>query len=347
MVGVALPISTTWGQQSQRGVELGVKEVNASGGINGRPIKLITYDTQAKPEEAVQVVERLITRDNVKVLIGPDFSGETLASMPVVNRYNIVQFAIGSKTDAILEKGNPRTFFFNSTVSMDTINYAKYVTEQLKPKSIVIITEQSDLAHAALNIVQGMWSGPNAPNILSVEKIDPRESDLSPVLTKVKGMKPDAIYVLISQAEHISKLLKQGRELGLQSTILAGPGMISATVVPLAGAAIEGIKFGDFYFSSQPNPENLAFVEKFQKEYGNKPDKLELCGYEAVIILAQSLRKTGADASPDELAKEIQESSFTTPRGSFKFVKLGKSYQAPSSFLLLQVKDGQIVLANQ
>lgn len=343
-IGVGMPITSNFGQQSQAGINLAVKEINDAGGIlGGRPIEVIEYDDQSKAEESAAVFERLITRDQVKVVIGPIPTLTTGAALAVTKRYGVVHFPHVAKSTSLREQGYANAFFMNSTVDMDAEKYNAFIATELKPKTVVILAEVSDYGDAAIKILTDDWSVAGSPEITGTERFDAKDNDFSPVLTKIKGSNPEGVYIVASATETFATILRQMDELGITARKLPAPGIVTAGVIDLAGDSSEGLLFGDFYSAETDTPENKAFVEKFMAANNYTPGKIELTAYESVLIAAKALDKAGADADYDAIGNVIRETEWTTPRGTWKFQKLGESYQAPAGFVLLGVEGGKVV----
>lgn len=342
-IGAGLPLSSTFGEQSKAGIDLAVKEINDAGGIlGGRPIEIVSYDDQNKAEEAAAVFERLITRDQVKVLIGPVPTLTTGAALAVTKRYGVVHFPHVAKSTSLREQGYENAFFMNSTVEMDASNFNKYIADEIKPKTVSILAEVSDYGDAAIGILTNDFSADGSPEIIGTERFDAKDNDFSPVLTKLKGANADGIYIVASSNETFATILRQMDELGIRAVKLPAPGIVTAGVIELAGPSADGIDFGDFYSHEMDTPENAAFVEKFREAYDYDPGKIELTAYESVIIAAKAMDMAGADADYDAIGKAVRENEWTTPRGTWKFEKLGQSYQAPAGFVLMTIKDGNV-----
>ena len=343
-IGSVALMSSAYTQQGIRGMDLAVKEINAAGGVlGGHPIELVKYDDQNKPEEAAAAAERLISRDKAKVVLGSLTTTATAALSSVAKRRNAVLVGWSAKSETLRENGTPLQFFLNSTVGQDTAKYSDFIVG-LGLKRVAIIAEQSDYGQSAINSITALWKdNPKAPEVVAIERFDPRDTDFSPILTKVKGAQPDALYIAPGGAvETFANILKQRRQLGVQGLVLPAPGAMTGSLIGLAGEATDGLVFGDFYSNGSELPQSVEFVQRFQKEYGYAPEKMELLGYEAVQTAAKGIAAAGPDASPKDIATAITGIEMESARGTWRFDKLGASYQAPAGFALLTVKDGKI-----
>lgn len=342
--GFVTPTTTSWGQDVMRGVDLAVKQINAAGGVQGHPVKMVVYDDMNKPEEGVAAFERLIVRDKAKVVMGSFTSAVSMAQQAVSERHKKLHIVSFAQADNVRDASHPLAFFLNATVGMNLDKYLEYVAAQIKPKKVVVLADSTDYGQASIDAMRKKWTKPTDPAVVGVERFEPSQSDLSPQITKVKSLKPDAVFIAANSGEAVSNVLTQMRELGVPGVRLTVPGILSESFIKLAGKSAEGLVNGDFYFYGQDNQENRAFVEAFRAEYKYNPSKLEMIGYESVKLSAAVLQKMGVDADDATLAKALRENNWSSPRGNLKFVPMGKAWQAEATFTLLTVKDGKVVV---
>lgn len=343
VLGFVTPVSSSWGQDVMKGVNLAVKMVNAKGGVGQRPVKLVVYDDLAKPEEGVAAVERLITRDRAKIVMGSFTSSGSMAQQIVTERHGKLHFVSFAQADSVRDSSHGLAFFQNATVGMLLAKYLDFVAREVKPQKVVVLANMSDYGQASVETVKKQWSRPGSPQIVSVERFESKQPDLSPQLTKIRGMKPDAVFVAADSGEAVANALNQMRELKVPGVRLTVPGILSVSFLKIAGPSAENLVNGDFYFHDIDNAANRAFVQAFRAEYKHNPSKLEMIGFEAVDLAAQLLNKAGADASDEALAKALREGTWSSPRGTLKFVPMGKAWQADAGFTLVTVKDGKVV----
>ncbi len=116
--------------------------------------------------------------------------------------------------------------------------------------------------------------------------------DFSAQLAKLRAQKPDAI-VLGTLAEEAAAILRQGRQLGIDSktTFIGCNANISAKLFELAGPAASGIIVGAAWFAGYDSPRSKAFVEAYRKRYGTTPDIYAARGYDAAYLLAEAIRR--------------------------------------------------------
>lgn len=342
-IGVTLPTSgaaALSGEQSLNGINLAVDMINKKGGVLGQPIQTIVYDDKANPEEGVNAIQKLITRDQVKFIVGGLQSSVTLAQLNAVRDQGILQIVIVSKAPKITEEGHDLLFRLNSSSKMDGTYFPNFIKNDVKPKTIAIVAEQTDYGKAETEVVKSAWKD-GGPQIVGEEWIQLTDTDFTSQLTKIKSLNPDAVYLITSPPATISAVLTQAKELGLKAPIITSIGTLNKDIIKLAGAAANGAISADIYLNTSEDPANKEFVEAFKAKYNYMPEKYEQLSYEAIQLLAQAIEKTGK-TDPAEVAKTLKAGKWTSPRGTITFDSKG---QAVSDRYFPQIiKDGTIQL---
>lgn len=343
-IGVVLPLTgpaALYGQQAEEGGRLAAKMINEQGGIlKGRQIELVFEDDQSKPENGVNMFNKLINKEQVDAITGGVNSSVSIAAKDVA-KDKLINIVTISSAPEIMENRDPYRFRLNTTNDMRGEVFHKFVAEELKPKTVAVIAENTDYGQVELEILKKNWSGEDSPEIVGTEFFELTETDFTNPLTKLKSTNAEAIYVVTSAIEINSAIFKQAYQLGFNDTIkLLAPGNINTKFIELAGKeAVEGLYSADIYLNSVTNDFNDKFVQRFEEEYGRKPEKIETLGFEAIWFLGQAMDQAGSANDYDAIAKVISETTWESPRGMVEF----KDGQALGQDALLMVKDGEIV----
>ncbi|WP_066256081.1 ABC transporter substrate-binding protein [Neobacillus drentensis] len=343
-IGVVLPLTgpaALYGQQAQEGGKLAAKMINDNGGIlGGRQIELVVEDDQAKPENGVNMFNKLINKDKVDAITGGVNSSVSIAEKDIAKN-KLVNIVTISSAPEIMENRDPFRFRLNTTNDMRGKVFHTFVKDTLKPKTVAVIAENTDYGQVELEILKKNWSGKDAPKIIGTEFFELTETDFTNPLTKLKAAKADAIYVVSSAIEINSAIFKQAHQLGMNDTVkLLAPGNLNTEFIKLAGAdAVEGTISADIYLSSANNEFNHTFVTAFEKEYKYKPEKIQTLGFEAIWFLAKAMDKAGTVDDYQAISKVLEDTEWESPRGNVDFV----DGQAQGEDALLMVKDGIIV----
>lgn len=343
-IGVALPmtgVAALYGEQVSSGMKVAEEEIEKEGGIlGGRPIDLIIEDDKASPEEGVNVVQKLINRDRVKVIAGGVNSSVTLAQIPVTKAAGVLQIVSVSKAPEIREQGHPYLFGINLTTDMTGDFFYPWIAKNLPEiKKVAVLTENTDYARAELKGVERNWAA-GGPKIIATEWFQLGETNFTIQLTKIKSLNPDALLVIVAAPATNGTILRQAKEVGFNKQIFIAPSNLNMDVVRLAGQAAEGVISADHYVPTLDNPENKKFVSGYQAKYNKLPEGREELGYESIILLAKAMDKAGTADDPAKIAEVLKNTTWKMPRGEFKFDEKGNSRGQVYS---IKVKESKIV----
>jgi len=340
-IGCILPmtgVAGLYGEQASSGALVAEKKINDAGGIlNGRPVKVILGDDQANPIEGVNVAKKIMAREGTKVLSGGVNSSVTLAQIEVIKEAGALLLVTTSKAPAIRKSGYPGIFALNSTNDMDGAVFHKFIAEELKPKTVGVLTENTDYGRAEIDALKKAWE----PKGIKVhwEMFQLGELDFTVLLNKFKALNPDLMYYTIAAPTANGAVLKQAYEVGLRVPKAIAPGNLNRDVIRLGGAGSEGLFCADIYITELENKLNPQFVEDYKKMWNRPPEKMELLGYETIYLLSKSIDKAGSDTDIKKISNALRNTKWETPRGPLTFNEIG---QATGTTFVQIVKDGKI-----
>ncbi len=343
--GVTLPLSGPLainGRNYHNAMKLAVKKINEEGGIlKGRKIELIVYDDKGVPEEAVSTLKKLISRDKVDACITGAISTPALAQKEVSREAKMLHIIVTAQHQNITLEGHPYLFRLNTTIDMGSDAITKYVIEKLKPKTGWFFGINDDYGRYIDKRYQSNL-GKAGIKFLGFEHYNKDDTDFMIYLTKGKSLNPD-IFMLSAPADAVAAtILKQRKQLGFTGLITQSPGVLTQTMVNLAGDAAEGVYSADSWVRTLDNPLNKWFIANYEKEYNLPAGKQEANSYESVLFLAQAMEKAGTAKDADKIANVFRTTTFEGIRGKITFDKIG---QALATDYPIVVKNKQVVLA--
>ncbi|MGE5613521.1 MAG: ABC transporter substrate-binding protein, partial [Bacillota bacterium] len=265
----------TYGLSSVEGIELAIEQINAAGGINGKKIKPIKYDTKSDPAEATTLATKLMTQDKVLVVLGPATSGSFMAEIPVANDNKIPVISGSATADKVtVDENGVKEYAFRICFndSFQGTSMANYALEKLGAKKAVIIMDSSSDYGKGLaeNFVKTFEAGGGA--IVAQEAYVAGDTDFNAILTKIKGQDFDVIFIPGYYSE-AGLIIKQARAQGIDTPILGADGFDSPVLLELAGAeALNNIYFSNHYSSLDKDPKVVKFIEDFKAKYNKEPD---------------------------------------------------------------------------
>jgi branched-chain amino acid transport system substrate-binding protein len=294
----------TFGQSTHNGIQLAVNEINAAGGINGKQIKLISYDDQGKPQEAGTAVTRLINEDHVVAVLGEVSSGLSLAGGRVAQQYGVPMISPSSTNPAVTEIGDmvSRVCFLDSFQG-DAV--ARFSVDDLHAKKAAILFAQDSPYSKGLAEFFEASFAKDGREVLK-QAYTSGDADYASQLTSMREFNPDVIFVPGYYTEG-GNIAIQARKLGIAAPLIGGDGWDSSQLAAIGKDAIEGAYYSNHY----SHQEDRAAVKKFVEAYktankGENPDGLAALGYDAAGLLFDAMKRSPSLAGKD-LAKAIAE----------------------------------------
>ena len=288
------------GNNMKNGMELAVKEINASGGVLGRKLEVTVLDTQTNPSVAKALAQKAIDM-NAYAVVGPIFSGSMIVSMNETKRAEIPNFT-GAAAAGITQQGNPYVFRTNFTQASSMPKVAKYIKDVLKAQTVDVIYINNDFGKGGRDefikaaTALGMKIGADIST-------DQNQVDFSGPVLKVKQSPGDVLFAYTNEEES-ARLVRELRKQGYTKPIVGDTTIVNQKVIELAGDASNGVVGHVALTADAPQPEVKAFSEKFEKEYKFKPDHNGLQGYMTPYIIKSVTEKIGK-VDPKALAAAL------------------------------------------
>jgi len=279
----------TPGTNFDNGVKLAVKEINAAGGILGRKIEYTSNDTQTNPGVAKAVAQKAIDQ-GAYVVLGPVHSGSMIVSMGETRRAEITNFT-GGEAAVITQGGNPYVFRTSFTQSSSMPKVARYMSEQVKAKTVAVIFTNNDFGKGGRDEVLKAFASRDIKVVADIST-DPGQVDFSGVVLKAKQGNPDALFAYLTEEEG-ARLLRELKKQGFDKPIVGETTIIGQKVIELAGDASEGVLGHVGLTPDAPQPAVKAFDEKYLKEYRQRSDHNGMKGYSVVYIIKAVTEKIG------------------------------------------------------
>lgn len=324
----------TFGQSTDKGIRLAVKEINAAGGFNGQMIELITHDDKGESKEAGNVVTRLITADKVTAVLGEVASSLSLAGGAVCEQYGVPMIS-PSSTNLRVTAGRKMVFRVCFTDDVQGAALARFVKDNLKLTKAAVLYDQTQAYSKGLRDDFSKAFKKLGGTIVSDLAYSGGDQDFGAQLTNIKGAGAEIIFAPGYYTDG-GNIAIQARKLGVTAPLVGGDGWDSAELVGIGGSAIEGSYYSNH--SSPDQPHMKDFVEKHKKEYnGQVPDALGGLGYDAMMVLFDSMKRAKSLSGKD-LAEAIgQTKNFKGVTGS---ITIDDKHNATKEVVIVKVKGG-------
>ena len=300
----------TPGEATETAVDLAVREVNASGGINGKKVKLVKYDTGSQAKHAVVATQKFVRDDGALAIIGPFSSGEAKAAFPVGERLGIVQIPNASSGPG-LTKGY--TYAWRLTES-EGVQFAR-VLKTLKKKGIDI--SKAEIVYISDEYVSSLVGKFVYPGLFKAFKVKHgkpvtlqyKSFDVAPQMAKVIERKPNVV-ALAATPDLASKVMKELHRQGYKGRIIGSQIFADPNALGKYGSEANGLIFvAGFWWDK--NEKTRAFTKKFAAENAKRglaekkiPHHTDAQGYDIVYLLKQAMEKANVTGDKSKLKAE-------------------------------------------
>lgn len=328
----------TFGQSTSNGLRLAIADCNAAGGINGRQIKLIEYDTKGDPKEAGAVVTRLCTKDHVTAVIGEVASSLSLVGAAICQQNDTPMISPSSTNEKVTQQGDLifRTCYIDA---FQGFVCAKFAWQNKNFKTAALLIDQSSAYSVGLASEFEKAFKKFGGTITVAQEYNKGDQEYSPRLTAIRATSPDVIFVPGYYTD-VANIAIQARKLGIVAPLLGGDGWDSAKLAEIGGKSIEGSYYCNHASPDDPSPALQDFVSKYKDEYGNVPDALGALGYDSGKVLFAAMKKAKSLEGKDLAAAIAGTKDFPGATGT---ITINEKHDAVKSAVILEMKGGQPV----
>lgn len=332
----------TYGQGLTEGIDLAFEEINKSGGVLGKQIEEIKADNKSDNAEAANVATKLATRDKVVAILGPATSGNTKAAAPVAMQNKVPLISASATADDVTvdSNGKVREYVFKTCFSdsFQGVVMANFANGDLGKKNAALLVDStSDYSKGLAKNFKDTFTKLGG-SIVTEQAYQANDTDFKAVLTKIKGMNPDVVF-LPGYYQEVGLIVKQARDLGLNVPILGGDGYESPKLVELAGKdALNNVYYSNHYSSKDTTPEVVKFQQAFKAKYNKEPDAFNALGYDLAYFVADALKRAGA-ADPVKLKEAL--ASTQDFKGVTGTISVDKNHNPIKSITILEMKNGE------
>ena len=331
----------------KKGMEMALEQVNASGGVLGKKMELVTRDDNANPGDAVRVAEELVSREKVDVLMGTFLSNTGLAVTDFAKQKKFFFLAAEPLSDKIVwQSGNRYTFRLRPSTYMQV---AMLVPEavKLKKKRWAVVYPNYEYGQSSVATFKKLMKE-QQPDVEFVGEQAPAlgKIDAGAVTQALVDAKPDAIFNALFAAD-LAKFVREGSTRGLFKdravvSLLSGE---PEYLDPLKDEAPAGWVVTGYPWQNIATPEHKTFLDTYQKKYGTHPRLGSVVGYSAVMSMAAGIKKANSTDS-EKLADAFKGLEVDTPMGRITYRAQDHQSTMGAYVGTLAVKDGKGVMEN-
>jgi branched-chain amino acid transport system substrate-binding protein len=278
------------GDYAVLGIRMAAEEINASGGVMGRQLELISEDS-VNPQVASSKAQRMIEREKVAVLMGEINSASALTISQVAARNKTMFMSIGARSDALRGKDcNRYTFHVDIpvTVMVNAAGEALVREGLVKGKKVYSLTADYLFGHDLSRQAKRFFAANDGQQI-GDELVATDVTDFSPYLLKIRQARPDLVATNLA-GNQVTNFVKQYSEFGLQYPV-AGFNLNTADAWAAGEGNLSGI-WPTVWHHELKTPGSQAFVENFRKKYNKLPENHAWIEYISLKMLAQAMEAT-------------------------------------------------------
>jgi branched-chain amino acid transport system substrate-binding protein len=336
-IGITLPLTGADAEDAtliKDGAMLAIEDAKSD--VAGYKLNVIVLDNgtatagQYDPAQAATNARKLVADASVVANIGPQMSGDGKAMSAILSEGDLATITPASTNPDITDpkfagqyrpKGKAVYFRTVTTDAYQGPYMANFYAKNLKVKRVYIVDDSGAYGVGMANAFEAQAKN-NGATVLGHDQLDPREADYTTILTKIKGLNPDALYYGgVAQAG--VKLVKQSHDIVPKIIKGGGDGMYSASVLKGAGfPAVEGwyaTIAAPYVFGK---PEVQAWAKRFEAKFGHGPESYSVTAYDAVQVILDAVKRVAASGKPvtrTAVRDAIQNSHLNTLQGEVSF----------------------------
>jgi branched-chain amino acid transport system substrate-binding protein len=338
-IGITLPLTGADADSATRikyGAQMAIDEANAKGGVAGYKFKTMVLDNatatagQYDPAQAALNAKKLISDSNVIANVGPEMSGSGKAMSPILSAGDLATITPSSTNPDITDpkfagqyrpKGKAVYFRTLTTDAYQGPNMANYMKDALKVKSVYILDDSGAYGVGMSNAFEAQAKKIGI-KVMGHDQLNPKEADYTTILTKIKGMNPDAIYYGgVGQAG--IKLAKQAYDVVPKMIKAGGDGMNGGDI--LKGVGFPAIS-GWYVTTASPDlvndPKLVDWSKRYQEKFKMTPSNYAITAYDAAEVILDAVKRlaaSGKEVNRTTVRDAIQQAKLQTLQGDVSF----------------------------
>ena len=339
-IGTLSPLTGPYAQDGTdilQGVKTALAVFEKAGGVPGYDkVEVIPGDSACDGGKATMAANKLINSEVVGV-IGAYCSSATIPASVPLNEANIVQITPASTHTDVTGRGFKQIFRMPPRDDVQAWSTVKFLEDGLKIKTLALIDDRQTYTVGLTENITRFAKHNNKIEIVALEHITPGDKDFTAVLTKLKRINPDVIYMSVYQPEG-SLMVRQAKALGIKSKMLSEDAVYHPKFLEVGGEAAEGTYLT---FAKAPDtPERREFEKTYKKMWNvDTVGSYAFYAYDAGMILLEAIKKAGS-TDTNKLVDTLRNTTWSGVTGEIKFDHKGDRELAHVVWI---VKDGKFV----
>ena len=338
-IGLVLP----WEEEQRpftqpivNGFELAREEINGSSRLGGASIAFVIESSRGTEEGTVEAFSKLIHEDLVPAILGPALSTGAIAAFPLAQENQVVAFSSTSVVPGLSAIGD---YIFRAGLSLGVLvpGGVAQTHEKLGYRRVATIVDELDFFARASDEVLRNALNDAGVQILSRETFETSDTTFADQLTRIEALNPDAIFVSAISPADRTRILVEGRHLGIPANIPFILPELTTDEVRAAGNAAEGAITFTGWIRTAETPGNQEFVDRYRARFGTDPNHWSAQSYASLNILATAIGDAGSTDPRAIRGKLAGIRNVDTILGRFSFNAAGDAVYEP---VVLIARDG-------
>ena len=349
-IKVGIPNSLTgrhspFGQHMKRAFDLALDEINAAGGVKGRPIEWVHVDDQSKPETALTAAQKLFQDEEIILVTGEYSSSNTYPICALAEKQKMPFMVSTAAADNITQSNWKYIFRLAQPASEFDTGLQEFLLKVVKPKHMVILYENTLFGTSTAKAMK-KWADDNKVNVLIFEAYEAGLVDFKPLLFKVKAANPEVVYA-ISYLMDATLIARQMKEIDINPKMFAGSaaGYSIPEFLEGAGDSAEYVYASTMWERTVPFPGAKEFDEKYRKKHNVAPPYHAAQAYASAYVCWDVLKRAKA-LTREAVREALVTTDLMTIYGPVTFKSYGdfkQQTQLPTLVLQVQKKKFEVV----
>ncbi len=334
-IGAVLPmtgIAANYGEHQGNAIRMAEEEINAAGGINGRPLQLIIEDDGTNPTKTASAMQKLASIDQTPIVIGAVWDFLANAAIPIADAQKVVLISPAAAPDT-LERESQYFFTTFPPISLDLGIFKQLLMSRPQKERVVIMVINNSWGLAHLKTFKQAITEEGRHELVQ-EVILPKfdDNDIQAELTKIKPLKPTVLLTALNLKDP-AVLVRKNKELGVNALVVAHNNVVANVYNgELSPQQMEGV------ITYHLTPPTADFVSKYKAKFNKDPISEADTAYDAVYVAKRAL-EAATDSNADTIIKALH--GITDFQGASGLIDYSKgNYPANKQPILKTFKNG-------
>jgi branched-chain amino acid transport system substrate-binding protein len=343
-LGIAGPMTgpeAKFGEQLKKGAEAAVADVNAAGGLNGKKVELVVGDDSCDPKQAQSVANKQVEA-KVFAVIGHFCSSSTIPASAVYAENNLLMITPASTNPKVTDQGLPTVFRTCGRDDQQGSVAGDFIATKLKPKNVAVIHDKTTYGQGLADATRKRLNETHKIKEVLYEGINKGDKDFSSLVTKLKGLKVDAIF-FGGYHQEAGLIVRQAYDQGLKAKFVSGDALVTDEFASVVGKnqAATGVMM-TFGADARKIPGAKAVVDKI-KAGGYEPEGYTLYTYAAVQAVVEALKANNFSRDGKVLAAWLKKNPVNTVMGKKEWDEKGDLKTSDYVVYGWKEKDGKMI----